>query len=99
MQSLIQRWVFCVDVNLTIREFEALAGFLIEYNIQGDLLAVLTGEEWVLHHFLPIGSLRRILLHSLAQELEAGEADLDVLGPRPGTLLDFSVEQLEGHLI
>jgi len=53
----------------------------------------------VLRHFLPVRSLRRILLHRFAQELEAGETDLDVLWPSPCSLLDLAVEKLEGHLV
>ena len=48
---------------------------------------------------LPGGAPRRILLHGLAKELEARYRDLDVLWPRPRTLLDFTIEQLQGHLV
>lgn len=50
-------------------------------------------------HFLPARSAHWILLHGLAQKLEALESDLDVLGPRPRALLDLPIEQLQRHLI
>ena len=50
-------------------------------------------------HLLPGGTPRRVLLHRLAEELEALEGDLDVLRPRPRSFLNLTIEQLEGHLI
>ena len=50
-------------------------------------------------HLLPRGPSTRVLLHRLAEELEALERYLDVLGPGPGALFDLAVEKLQGHLV
>ena len=50
-------------------------------------------------HLLPRWPTTWILLHRLAEELEALERDLYILRPGPGTFLDLAVEKLKGHLV
>ena len=50
-------------------------------------------------HLLPGWALLRVLLHGLAEKLEALKANLNVLWPSPGSLLDLAVEKLKCHLI
>ena len=99
MQPLVKSRVLCVDVDLTVGKLEALTRLFIEDDIERYLLAILAREEWMLHHLLPVRALRRILLHGLAEEFEAGEANFDVLRPGPRAFLDLTVEELQGHLI
>ena len=93
VQPLIQRRVLSVHVDLAVGELEALHGLLVEHDVERDFLAWLRErEERMVLHLLPRGPTTRVLLHRLAQELEALERYLDVLGPGPGAFLDLAVE-------
>ena len=100
MQPLVQRRVFSVDKDLAVGEGQTFHRLLVEDNVQRDLLARLRkGEKRMVLHLLPRWPPTRILLHGLAEELEALERDLDVLRPGPGALLDLAGEELQSHLV
>ena len=72
MQPLIQRRVFSVDKDLAVGKGQALDRLLVKYDVQRYLLARLRkGEKRMVLHLLPRWPPARILLHGLAEELEA----------------------------
>ena len=72
MQPLVQRWVFSVDKDLAVGEGQTFHRLLVEDDVQRDLLARLRkGEKRMVLHLLPRWPPARILLHGLAEELEA----------------------------
>ena len=100
MQPLVQRWVLSVDKDLAVGEGQALYRLLVEDDVQRDLLTRLRKrEKRMVLHLLPRWPATWVLLHGLAEELEALERDLDVLRPGPSALLDLAVEELQGHLV
>ena len=100
VQSLVQGGVLCVHVDFAVGELEAFHRLLVKDDVEGDFLARLRHrEEGMVLHLLPGGPSHRVLLHGLAEELEALERDLDVLGPSPCAFFDLAVKQLKGHLV
>jgi len=99
MEPLVQRRVFRVDINFAVRELQPLCRLLVEDDVERDFLDGIRRKERVLLHFLPRGPQSWILLHRLAEELEAAQRNFDVLRPRPSPLFDLRVELLQRHLV
>lgn len=81
VQSIVDGRVFCVDIDFAVGEAEPLFGFLINDNVNFDLVTHARGrlgKYGMDHHLLPGGPLERFMLHRLVQKVEGVERDEDV---------------------
>ena len=98
MQLLVQCGVLSVHEDLFVFERDTVFWFLVEDDIELDLVRHAVTEHGVVNHFFPRRPLEGVVLHRLIQEVERVERDLNVAGPAPRTLLHLVVEGAHGVL-